>query len=87
MIPYGLSLGAAAFVGQSLGRNRPIESQANYKMIKGIGLISSFLTCSLMIILRNPIVRIYSHNEEVATAAAAALFAFSISLFFEFAQC
>jgi multidrug resistance protein, MATE family len=87
MIPYGLSLGAAAFVGQSLGKNRPIESQANFKMIQGIGLISSFFTCTLMIILRDPIVRIYSENEEVATAAAAALCAFSISLFFEFAQC
>jgi MATE family multidrug resistance protein len=41
----------------------------------------------LLVLLRNPIVSIYSANETVASAGATALTAFAIAWFFDFTQC
>lgn len=65
MIPYGLSIGAVTVVGQSLGKNRPEESRANFKMVLKVSSVVAFLTGVSIIILRKLLVKIYSDDEVV----------------------
>ena len=65
MIPYGLSLGAVCLVGQSLGGNRPLEAQANFKLIAQTGTIAGLVFCWMAMLLRTPIVAIYSSSDLV----------------------
>ena len=87
MVPYGLSIGAVTLVGHSLGKNRPEESRANYHMIVKVSSMFAFLFGFSIIVIRKPLVKIYTDDDNVTNAAANALVIFSFAFFFDWTQC
>ncbi len=82
MIPYSLGMAATVRVGQALGRGEPRAARfaAGVSMAAALGY--ACLSASLVMLLREPIARIYSPDPEVIAMAAtllvySALFQFS----------
>ncbi|WP_309137373.1 MATE family efflux transporter [Pseudomonas sp. LS44] len=82
MIPYSLSMAITVRVGQALGRREPREA----RFCAGVGIVTALsyacLSASLMLLMREPIARIYTPDPTVIAVAAtllvyAALFQFS----------
>ncbi|MDC7824971.1 MATE family efflux transporter [Pseudomonas sp. BLCC-B13] len=82
MIPYSLAMAATVRVGQSLGRSAPRDARFAAGVAMGTALTYACLSASLVMLLREPIARIYSPDPEVIVMAAtllaySALFQFS----------
>jgi Na+-driven multidrug efflux pump len=65
MIPYGLALASAAFIGNAMGANRPILAKANTKMFIIFALTIAVFVCFLVAWGRHQIISIYGANNQI----------------------
>lgn len=74
MIPFGMSVAISARVGQSIGRNRPIE--ARFRGFVGVGLSCCLMACTatLMLLFPEQIASIYTDDAVVIEMAVHLIF-------------
>lgn len=70
MIPYSLGMAVTVRVGQALGRGQPREARFAAGVGMATALAYAFLSASLILLLREPIARIYTPDAEVIAIAA-----------------
>lgn len=63
MVPYGLALSAAAFVGNAMGANRPILAKANTNLFILFAIIIALIVCLSVSWGRHLIISIYGVNN------------------------
>ncbi|CAE6922005.1 MULTISPECIES: MATE family efflux transporter [Pseudomonas] len=70
MIPYSLGMAATVRVGQALGRGHPRDARFAAGVSMATALAYACLSCTLILLFREPIVGIYTDNAEVIALAA-----------------
>lgn len=84
--PYGLSLSAAAFVGNALGANRPKLAKSNAKIFFTFSFVFASTICIILNHFRHSIITLYGASVEVRNLADPTIRAFSIAFFFDWMQ-
>ena len=63
MIPYGLALSAATFVGNVMGANKPMVAKANTRLFIIFAMILALLVCFLVATFRHQIMSMYGADD------------------------
>lgn len=82
MLPYSLGMATTVRVGQEIGAGRPLRAYFAARVAMVTALMIACISFTIMLVLRDPIARIYTADPEVLRIAAAlivyaAIFQFS----------
>lgn len=79
--PYGLSLSAAAFVGNAMGARRPVLAKSNSRIFFIFSAIIALIVCATISHYRHSIITLYGATIEVRNLADPTIRVFAIVFF------
>ena len=85
--PFGLSLSAAAFVGNAMGAKRPVLAKSNARIFFFFSAIFAMMVCMTLSHYRHSIITLYGANIDVRKMADPTIRVFSIVFFCDWMQC
>jgi len=85
--PFGLSLSAAAFVGNAMGAKRPALAKSNAKIFFFFSAFLAFIICMTLNHFRHSVITLYGANIDVRNMADPTIRVFSIVFFCDWMQC
>lgn len=84
--PFGLSLSAAAFVGNAMGARRPELAKSNSRIFFVFSAILAFMVCSALSYYRHHLITLYGATIEVRNLADPTIGVFCIVFFLDWLQ-
>ena len=85
--PYGLSLSAAAFVGNAMGARRPALAKSNSRIFFVFSAFIALAVCLTLSHYRHSIITLYGATLEVRNLADPTIRVFAIVFFCDWVQC
>ncbi|MDO4433176.1 MAG: MATE family efflux transporter [Alysiella sp.] len=87
MIPQSLGAAATVRIGFSLGRRQFARARYISGTAVALGLLFALLTVSVLLLLRYPLIGLYTSDAAVIALASSLLFFSAVFQFFDFTQC